>query len=144
MTSPKVLTKTPSTRPVYNGRTDLSPEERYSRAHRKIFKAKTEREKWLVLFGLVSHLLDGVPECQRRALLMAAVWRLAKSNVLTLSRRKYVENILAVGHDASVILGDTLPGFGRLEADRIAVDAFHLMPHKAFKRWKKTHAAREI
>jgi hypothetical protein len=142
MTSPKVLEKLPSTPPVYYSRRHLSPDERYAIAYRKIFGAKTEHKKWVVLFGSVSHLLEGLPEGQRRALMLAAIWRLAKSNVRTLSRRKHVENILSIGHDAAEIVGEA--GFSRLDTERIAVDAFQMMAAKAFKRRRATHAADDL
>jgi hypothetical protein len=119
----------------------LSSQQRFSIARQKLFGAKTEDDKWLVLFGLVSHLTVGLPEAQRRALLMAGIWRLAKSNVQTLSRRKRVESVLSIGHDVAAIVGDSLPGFSRLDADRIAVDAFHMLQQEAFKRKRAWYAA---
>lgn len=105
-------------------------------ATRAILRAHTENERWGTLFAAQGWLTQGLPQSQRRALAVAAAWRLAVVNVRRLARDRHATSVVAIGCDLHQVMarGFAFSNFDRLDGERVAVDALHSQRAAAPKR----------
>jgi hypothetical protein len=120
---------------------DGTPSERYESIVRKILSARGESAILLNVFGIKDRLAVGLTNSQQRSLILAAAWRWARVNTRILAGNPNTHCVIACGHDLAEIFKG-FPGFTRLDFERIAVDAFHALPPKAFKRRRSAYGCR--
>jgi len=118
-----------------------SPIERYESVSRKILTARGESAILLNVFGIRDRLAVGLTRPQQLSLIRAAAWRWALVNTRVLAGDPSTRCVIACGHDLAEIF-KRFPEFSRLDFERIAVDAYHLLPPKAFKHRKSAYGRR--
>lgn len=117
------------------------PIERYKTVARKLLTARGESAILLNVFGIRDRLAVGLTRSQQLTLIRVAAWRWATVNTRILAGNPNTHCVIACGHDLAEIF-KRFPEFTRLDFERIAVDAFHSLPPKAFKHRKSAYGRR--
>ena len=123
------------------GGLDDPGESQYESTLHKIMSARGERAILLNVFGMRERLARGLSRSEQLTLIRVAAWRWAEVSTRRLAGNPDAESVISCAQALSVIYRK-FPDFTRLDFERMAVDAFHRLPPKAFKRRRTAYGRR--